>query len=503
MQKRPITVNDYVLAIATPVAATVAGYAVESIMPKGNISIVYLAAVLFVAAKTHTTPALLCAVISFVAYNFFFTEPEFSLVMSRKEEILTVILFLLIAAVTGRLTARLKERVEMLKEREKINNLQFQFSEKMSGSISLSDVQAYLVLTLKESICTDVLIFSLDNRNLSIDHGPQSLSEREIEAIKAASYHNNATGKYTDSYSNLGYYYYPVNVNNKMAFVVGMKFNEDLIVVADKIKLSGLVIQQAVLALARIKLSQELEQERMINEQEVLRSALLTSVSHDLKTPLSTMMGATSTLIDLDKSLSTSQKMELLQSILSESQRLELYIQNLLDMTRLGQGELSLSRDWVSLDDILNVAVKRIRKQHESAAIISTVEKDLPLVSVHAALIEQAIFNLLDNAIKFSPVSSSIEVEISRKNEDIIQISIADKGPGITDDNKQKIFDMFETIRNGDRQIAGTGLGLTICKGVINAHGGNIEVFDQSEDTGSVFLLTLPIAGYNSTEHHQ
>jgi two-component system sensor histidine kinase KdpD len=279
-------------------------------------------------------------------------------------------------------------------------------------------------------------------------------------------------------------------------FILGMQFKTDAMPIEEKINLSNILAQQASLALARVELARELESERIEKEQELLRSALLSSVSHDLKSPLAAMIGATTSLIELGEVLDDAQKRELLESIMDESQRLDSYIQNLLDMTRLGHGELSLNRDWVSLDDILNVVLKRIHNQHPHAEIRISRGRDMPLFSVHAALIEQALFNILDNAIKFSPDNSGVDVNTATAaSGNGIIIEISDQGPGIPDDEKELIFDMFHTLRDGDRHSTGTGLGLTISRGIINAHGGEISVQDDATGKGSTFKIYLPVSG--------
>jgi two-component system sensor histidine kinase KdpD len=492
----------YSFALIAPLVATVIANFVQTIMPKGNISLVYLTAVLLVAVQTHTKPALLCAITSFLAYNFFFTAPEFSLVMFHEEDILTVSFFLLMAAVTGQLTARLREKLNALKDRELVNKLQFTFSEKLTRSINSEEVIKMLYEFLLEATCDDVIVVHMENENITFKHGTADLIAADRLAMKQAVEINRPTGKYTEQASHSNFYFYPLSVDKQQTLVLGMQFKKDAISITDKINLSGLLIQQTVLALVRIQLTTELECERIEKEQELLRSALLSSVSHDLKTPLSAMIGATTSLIDLDESLNTEQKKELLESILDESQRLDRYIQNLLDMTRLGHGELTLRRDWVSFDDILNVVIKRINNLHHEHHFNIQLGKDLPLLWVHAALIEQALFNILDNAIKFSPNNSDIDIKVNLSTDKKgISILIKDQGPGIPDEEQDKIFDMFHTIRHGDRHPSGTGLGLTICKGIISAHGGEIAVLDDKVNAGTTFHIYLPVTGtLNSNE---
>jgi two-component system sensor histidine kinase KdpD len=486
----------YLLAVVAPLAATPVAYLVESVMPKGNISLVYLTAVLLVATQTHTRPALVCAIASFFTYNFFYTQPKFSLVMTSAEDIFTVSFFLLMAAVTGQLTARLREKLNALKNREEINALQLRFSAQLARSLDADEVAKFLSESLLEASCESVLVVRCEKQGFTLQQGTAALLPGDVAALEAVVQSERPAGKYTPQAGQTEYYFHPLSWQAGVQFILGMQFKTDAMPIEEKINLSNILAQQASLALARVELARELESERVEKEQELLRSALLSSVSHDLKSPLAAMIGATTSLIELGEALDDAQKRELLESIMDESQRLDSYIQNLLDMTRLGHGELSLNRDWVSLDDILNVVLKRIHNQHPHAEIRISRGRDMPLFSVHAALIEQALFNILDNAIKFSPDNSGVDVSTATAaSGNGILIDISDQGPGIPDAEKELIFDMFHTLRDGDRHSTGTGLGLTISRGIINAHGGEISVQDDVTGKGSTFKIFLPVSG--------
>lgn len=238
-----------------------------------------------------------------------------------------------------------------------------------------------------------------------------------------------------------------------------------------------------------------LTRERADKEREQLRMALTTSLSHDLKTPLATMIGASSSLLSLRQDLSENDQRELTESILAEARRLERYIQNLLDMTRLGRGELSQDRRPTSLAEILNVVRKRIVRAHPQAVLDTRLPAQLPLMDVHPALIEQAIYNLLDNAVKFSPEGAPVLVT-ARVTDTQLVIDIVDQGPGIPDESREQAFDFFETLGRGDQHAAGEGLGLAIARGMIAAHGGKLRALDTlSGDSGTCMRTELPIDG--------
>ncbi|RFQ23146.1 histidine kinase, partial [Pseudomonas sp. ATCC 13867] len=245
-------------------------------------------------------------------------------------------------------------------------------------------------------------------------------------------------------------------------------------------------------ALARARLAEDLEAARLHGETEQLRSALLASVSHDLRTPLTSMRGAIDSLLALGDAIPPDDRRELLESTRDEAERLDRYIQNLLDMTRLGHGGLKLSRDWVSPGDIVGSALNRLRAVVAPYRVETRVPPELPLLYVHAALIEQALVNVLENAARFSPPQGRLRVAVEA-NEEELRFSVSDEGPGIPPAEREKIFDMFYTAARGDRGGQGTGLGLAICQGMVGAHGGRITVEDGIDGRGTTLVLHLPL----------
>ena len=233
---------------------------------------------------------------------------------------------------------------------------------------------------------------------------------------------------------------------------------------------------------------------RLAEEQERLRSALLASVSHDLRTPLSSIIGAASSLRTLDAQLSQQDRFALLDGVLSESERLNRYIQNLLDMTRLGHGELTIERDWVAFDDIVASARKRLGAALDHCHIEQKWRPNLPLLYVHPALIEQALVNVLENAARFSS-SNGLIVIAAQHNMDAktLQFSVTDQGPGIPHEMRERVFEMFYTGGSGDRSLHGSGLGLAICRGMLSAHGGTVHATDGPSELGTQMVMTLPL----------
>ena len=248
-------------------------------------------------------------------------------------------------------------------------------------------------------------------------------------------------------------------------------------------------------AAVRTRLVADLENARVSGETERLRSALLSSVSHDLRSPLAAIIGAASSLDNYAEAMSREDRHSLLETVRIEGERLDRYIQNLLDMTRLGHGGLTLNRDWIGVDELIGSAVTRLQRYEPGARFEVRLEPELGPIWVHPALVEQALFNVLENAAKFSPAGEAVTVE-ARRVDGQLRIDVRDRGPGIPEDERKRIFDMFYSVERGDRGRQGTGLGLAICQGMIGAHGGSVEALpgapDEHDRRGTTIRITLP-----------
>ena len=252
----------------------------------------------------------------------------------------------------------------------------------------------------------------------------------------------------------------------------------------------------------RSQLFEALEAARAGAETDRLRAALLSSVSHDLRSPLSAMIGAAESLLHYGHAMNKEDCRSLLEMVKAEGERLDRYIQNLLDMTRLGQSGLTLSRDWIGIDELIGAAVRRLQRYVPNARVSTYLPGALPPVQVHLALLTQAIFNVMENAAKFSP-DAAIQLQVDRTATGWLRIDISDAGPGIPEDERHRIFDMFYSVEHGDRGHHGTGLGLTIVQGIIKAHEGCVEALPGPNGQGTTIRMTLPWrAAAQQEEHH-
>ncbi|WP_367372475.1 DUF4118 domain-containing protein [Pseudomonas lini] len=485
---------DYALALVATVLASALAWAVSSLLPLPNISLVFLAAVLLVAVRSSLGPALACAALSFLTYDFLFIPPNFSFSIQREEDVLTLLFFLLMAALTGNLAARQRRQLQALRDTQEETSELLDLSRKLTAA---TDRQAVVSAAAQHlNGWTDLKLCLLNRDGQSgwkvETGGPLEFSEAERAAADWAWQHDQPAGAGTGTLPFGRWWWWPLSVDDGPLALLGVCAKEGRTLSGQRRRLLTALSQPLAQALARAQLADDLEAARLHGETEQLRSALLASVSHDLRTPLTSMRGSIDSLLALGEVIPLEDRRELLEGTRDEAERLDRYIQNLLDMTRLGHGALKLARDWVSPADIVGSSLNRLRAVLASLQVITEVPAELPLLYVHAALIEQALVNVLENAARFSPPRGRLELRAGATDSELF-FSVSDEGPGIPEEERAKIFDMFYTAARGDRGGQGTGLGLAICQGMVGAHGGRISVADGIEGRGTCITLHLPL----------
>ena len=485
---------DYGLAVVATLLASALAWAVASVLALPNISLVFLAAVLLVAVRSSLGPALACAALSFLAYDFLFIPPNFSLSIQREEDVLTLLFFLLMAALTGNLAARQRRQLQALRDTQEETTQLLDLSRKLTAATDRQAVINAAAQHLSAWKALDVCLLNRDgNGGWAVETGgPLHFNESERAAADWAWTHDQPAGKGTGTLPMGKWWWWPLSAEEGPLALLGVCPKEGQQLSGQRRRLLMALSQPLAQALARARLAQELEAARLHGETEQLRSALLASVSHDLRTPLTTMRGSIDTLLALGEAIALTDRRELLEGTRDEAERLDRYIQNLLDMTRLGHGALKLARDWVSPADIAGSALNRLRTVLAPLQVHVYVAPQLPLLHVHAALIEQALINVLENAARFSPPHGQLQLSAGADDGEL-WFAVSDQGPGIPEEDRTKIFDMFYTAARGDRGGQGTGLGLAICQGMVGAHGGRITVGDGMGGQGTCITLYLPL----------
>jgi two-component system sensor histidine kinase KdpD len=473
----------YVLAVGAAALSIPVALAARRWFELDDLSLVFLVTVVAVAARTRTGPAMLAAILCFLAYNYFFIEPHYTLEVGTRKGLATVALFLVAAVLAGRLAARLAMQVRALEQAHGEVTLRQELSQALAGAGSEEEV-----IRAAGDVFSRVLgaqsWFKLEPAASAPPSGASADARGDrTEAEDAAS---------APSAQQHGWWFIPLVESGEALGMLTLKLPDRLPLHGPRMRslmhaMSGDVVQ----ALRRVRLAGALEAERSSRETERLRSALLASVSHDLRTPLSSIIGAAESLQAFGEAMSSEDRRDLLGTIHAEGQRLDRYVQNLLDMTRLGHGTLPLDRDWVGLDEVAGAVIARLRRYRIPIPIDVDIGDDVPPLWVHPALLEQAIFNVVENAAQFSPQDERVRL-VGRLDGDQVRIEISDRGPGIPEAERARVFDMFYSVERGDRARQGTGLGLAICRGMIGAHGGSVEV-EAAQPHGTLVRIVLPL----------
>jgi len=488
--------RGYGVALLAAVTATGIGWLIDLALPIANISVAYLLAVTIVAMRAGLRPAILASFVCFFAFNFFFTEPRWSFSISDSQNILTVVIFLIAAVIVSKMAARLRARIETSRESARRTATLYDFSRKVAAAATQDDVLWAVVHHVAATIHGRSLVLLPGEAGLAIAAGypPEDhLDDKSAAAAAWAWSHARPAGRGSATLPAADWLFLPLATGRGAVGVLGVQTGSGgERPPPDSLRLIETLADQAAVAIERTTLVGDIEQARVAAERERLRSALLSSLSHDLRTPLVSILGAASTLTSYDQSLDDDSRHDLAVTIQDEAERLNRFVQNLLDMTRLGAGALKPKVDWVDLHDVVAAAVKRTSRLARHHRIRVEIAADLPLLCLDAVLMEQVFFNLLDNACKYAPPDSQIKVWAIR-TEHHIAIEVVDQGPGIPAEDRDKVFDMFYRVRATDSQTAGTGLGLAICRGIIEAHGGTIRAEPGLHGAGTCILIHLPL----------
>ncbi|APR69570.1 DUF4118 domain-containing protein [Acinetobacter haemolyticus] len=469
-----------------------AGFIVAAISDRfigySDLALIFIITVLLVAIRAKMLITITSVLICFLLYNYFFIEPRYTFLISAERGVITIITFIISALLVGRLANQLRAQVLSLRAANSVSLQLQELERKLSTCVDIEQVLNIAKQHLEGSL----------NAIVWLRVGGQSVGDASIlnekDQIAADWTQKNAKpcGRFTNTLTNSEWWFNPVNLVADFG-VVAIRFNRNLQSINfEQQRLAELMIDDIAQTLSRIQLSLQLENSRVVAETEKLRSALLSSVSHDLRSPLAAMIGSADTLKYYGEQMPESDRHELLDTIHIEGERLDRYIQNLLDMTRLGHQGLTLSRAWIGVDELIGSATERLKRYQPHVSINTSFAEELPALYVHPALIEQAIFNVLENAAKFSPDNVPIEVNIQLV-ESYLQIEIEDQGVGIPEDEREQIFDMFYTMQRGDRGKTGTGLGLSIVKAIIGAHMGSIEALSGKHSQGTLIRIRLPL----------
>jgi len=478
----------YLVSCATVLACTLVCWAMFHRFDNSNLVMVYLLGVAFVATRFGRRPSALAAVLSVAAFDFFFVPPHLTFAVSDTQYVVTFGVMLVVSLLISTLAARVRGQAEGARRRERRTQVLYGMTQDLAGARTVEEVARAATRHVYELLQgpVEVLLPGASGRLSPLEDAPGG-DPREAAVAQWAFDHNRAAGLGTDTLPGASAHYVPLRGTSSALGVLGVRPDDSLLPLGpDQIDLLETLCRQAASSLERIRLAEQAEEARLAVETERLRSTLLSSVSHDLRTPLATITGAASTLLQ-PAALDEEGQRELKEAIYEEAERLNRLVTNLLDMTRLEAGSLQLRRDWHSLEELVGTALARLEGQLKERRVTVSIPQDLPLVPVDGMLIEQLLVNLLENAFKYTPAGSPVQVA-ARVSAGSVEVEVADEGPGFPDGAEERLFEKFYRGSSGEH---GSGLGLPICKAIVTAHGGRI--WAENRPRGAAFRFTLPL----------
>jgi two-component system sensor histidine kinase KdpD len=488
--------RPYIAALVAVALALAAAEAINSFLGAENVDLVFLTAIVVVAVRLGLWPSLFASVASSLCYNFFFLPPIYTFTITDPVNIAAFLFFTLVAILVSNVAARGRTLATAAMERARTTDSLHSFSRKLASAGTLDDVLWATAYQTALMLKVRVVLLLPEGGSIAVKAGypPEDiLDDADLAAANWAWQNDRVAGRGSDTLPGAKRLFLPMHTGRGAIGVMGIDSDKPgPLLTPDQRRLLDALADQGALAIERVRLVEEMDRVERAAETERLRSALLTSISHDLKTPLASVLGAAGTLRDLGERLDDAQKADLLATIIDESERLNRFIANLLDMTKLESGAISPNVALHDLAEIVGSALRRAGRILSRHRVELELAADLPMVELDAVLFEQALFNLLDNAAKYAPSETTIRIQ-SWRSGDTVCLRVLDEGSGIPAGDLEHIFDKFYRAQKTDQVRAGTGLGLAISRGFVEAMHGTIVAANRTDRTGAAFTISLPI----------
>jgi two-component system sensor histidine kinase KdpD len=438
-------------------------------------------------------PILFAALLSALSWDFFFIPPQYTFHIEKPEDFLMFIMYFIVASVMGYFSTKVRTQQRFLKQREEKTRALYYLSKELSAATGLDDIAEISVRKIEETFNAEAALFFSESEKIlkAKPHPASSFILNDLEWIFAqwCFSNNQKAGKFTNTLPNAEATYYPLKFKSGVLGVLGIKLRDDSILSFDQEDLLSSFLEQITNAMEREYLNDLAKKTLLAAESEKLYKTLFNSISHELKTPITTIIGATSSFGAKEVRENPKVQANILNEIKIAAERLHRLVENLLDMARLESGNLNLKRDWHSINDLLNSCVERLKEDSVNHKISVKADYDF-VFQFDYALLEQALVNILHNSIIYTPAGSEIKIEASSQNQNCI-ISISDNGKGFSAEELTNLFEKF--FRSTSSKTGGTGLGLSIAKGLIEAHGGTISAMNGING-GAIFTIILPVS---------
>ncbi|MCJ2033377.1 sensor histidine kinase [Methylobacterium sp. J-068] len=496
VETRQVEILPYALGLLGTGAALGLALLVEPYLGVENADLILLTAIVAVAVRFGLGPSLLAVVAASLAYNFFFLPPVYTLTIADPTNIAAFLLFTVVAVAVSNLASRSRREAVVSHGRARATERLYGFSRTLAGCATLDDVLWATSAQIAAMLRVRVVLLLPENGSISVKAGfpPEDmLDAADLGAATWAFDHERPAGRGADTLPGGKRLFLPMRTGRGLVGVIGLDADgTGPILSPESRRLFDALADMAALAIERVRLVEDLDRAERAAETDRLRQALLTSISHDLRTPLSSVLGAATTLRDLDGALAGAAKADLLATVIAESERLNRFIVNLLDMTRLEAGAVAASLTPQDVGEGVDTALRRLGPILDAHRVVLALPPALPALRLDPVLFEQVLVNLLDNAAKYAPEGSTVTVSAAAERGRV-RIQILDEGDGLPEADVERVFDKFYRVRKSDSVRAGTGLGLAIARGFVEAMGGSLTAANRRDRLGAVFTILLPI----------
>jgi len=486
--------RQYIIALVIVAIVTAVDLLALKWMSYEAVGLTELFAVLLIAVYFGRGPALLAAAVSAITWNFLFITPQFTLEISRLQDVILFSMYFVIAILTGNMTSRIRTQERQARYNADRTLALYTLTHETATAVNMDDVLRTGVNQIGRVFAAEVAILLAKEGKLEREAHPSSTFVVEEKDYSVATWvfdNGKAAGRFTNTLPSASAHYLPLLTPNRTVGVIGIRTRQNERLSFDQEALLETFSNQIALVIERELLDEAAEQSAMLQESERLYTTLLNSISHELRTPIATIMGASSSLLNPHTGTNEHIRTELTGDIHDAADRLNRLVENLLDMSRLDSGRLKLKRAWCDVSDVIGVSVKRDEKCLAQRPITIHIEPNLPLVQMDFVLMEQVLVNLLDNICNYTPVGTKVELTAEMKSNWLV-ITVSDSGPGLPDVDVERVFEKFYRVPG--TATGGTGLGLSICRGLVEAHGGSLTA-NNRETGGASFVIRLPANG--------
>nr|WP_240731998.1 DUF4118 domain-containing protein [Geobacter sp. FeAm09] len=458
-----------------------------------NMVMFYLLAVVVAAVRLSRKQAVVTSFLGVLAFDFFFVPPRLTFAVADAQYLITFIALFTVGVVISTLVARSRERAEAMRTREVQTASLYYLSRDLAAAADIGAVMKALVRNVEEALNAHVALFLPEGERLDVMATSDGLTiDAKEQAVADWAFRNrHPAGRGTDTLVSADLLYLPLQTPASVLAVMGVRLENDVEYRStESRRLLDAFATQAAMAMERVQFSRQAEQAQILQARENLERALLNSISHDLRTPLSSVTGVLTSLRDEGAHLSDPARRELLDTACGEAERLNRFVGNLLDMTRIEAGAVRLNLEPCDVQDLAGCALAVLEPRIGSREISFRTPPAMPLVPMDLVLMTQVLVNLLENSLKYSPPTAPIEIA-AKTSASWLVIEVADHGPGVPEKDLQRVFDKFYRIPVPEG-AGGTGLGLSICKGIVEAHGGSIRA-ENRPGGGLGIVLRLPL----------